>query len=258
MDLSTWKAGSKSKPQAAPIASMDGAVDEEDDGTNISAFSTNGTTSFAAQAGALSGGDEDDEDEIIEIPNVPDLPEVGEEVEEVEEYEEDFDDTQQSPQLALSPAPSDSRKRKRQRPADTFVSSGFMSINKRASPVSVDPKKSKPAVSGARRSRRDAAKSGILVPVVERIDRETLDSDVEDFTRGRRIVRMVKKEMADRDGDITYKVEFEDRHVEEVRLNIAFCILSPAFGLCLYDSCVLFNSFLSRAKIHPLRRKLVT
>lgn len=222
VDLSAWKAGSKSKAQNAPVAQLDGAADDgENDAVGMPRFSANGRSSPSARDVDVSV-EEGEEEDVIEIPDVPGIPVEEEEVvgasSDVEEVGQDDQVSQPRAPLEHSPAPSESRKRKRQQAIETFVSPSFTSINRRAAPPRTDSEAetSKPAHSRTRRSARGAEAKSRLVPVLPRTVPDDLDSDVEDFTHGRDIVRMVKKEITDRDGDVTYKVEFVDRHVEEV------------------------------------------
>lgn len=217
VDLTAWQSDARPKSRRAPIGGMDGAGDNEvEDAINISVFSQIRGTYDDDEIAAEDG--EEDEDEVIEIPDVPDLVVEEEDGGEekgvaVQEIESD------TPCLDTSREQSESRKRKRGRPANTFKSPSFTSINKRPSPPSTDEESTKATQQTTRRSGRSAGKpdiTGGYIPLLPRVDLDELEDDIQDFTAGRHVVRMVKKEMAGRDGDIAYKVEFVDRHVEEV------------------------------------------
>ena len=63
----------------------------------------------------------------------------------------------------------------------------------------------------------DAPEAVAMAAVVALPQEELSDDDVLDFTTGDDVVRRVMKELRPRDGRVMYRVEFEDRHVEEVR-----------------------------------------
>lgn len=61
--------------------------------------------------------------------------------------------------------------------------------------------------------------------VVELPAVETSEEEIEDFTTGRDIVRKIVEETGqDDDSQVTYKVEFEDYHVEEVSEGPYLCL----------------------------------
>ena len=115
-----------------------------------------------------------------------------------------------------------------------FISPGFTTVNKPApsqAPISLpdseDEQPSPGQIKLPTRTRRAASKPvptqkkgpRVLVPVIPRIELDSSEADeIIDFTAGRDVVRRVLKERKGRGRDIVYKVEFEDRHVEEVSL----------------------------------------
>lgn len=115
-----------------------------------------------------------------------------------------------------------------------FISPGFTSVNKPApvqAPISLleseDEQPSPGQMGLPTRTRRASLKPAatqkkgprVLVPVIPRIELDSSEADeIIDFTIGNDVVRRVLKEREGRDGDIVYKVEFEDRHVEQVSL----------------------------------------
>lgn len=223
VDLTAWQTGSRSKPPPAPVATMDGAAEEEDtDVIHVSARTTNGDAAFANRSNREDGGE--DEEEAIEIPDVPDLP---------EENGVAITDNDTDTERGATPREqSESRKCKRQQPADAFISPSFTTINKRASPASSEEELSRLAERKNRRSTRSAGKKGRYVPVIPRVDLDELGDVILDFTAGRNVVRMVKKEITSEDGDITYKVELVDRHVEEVRMELRLFGLDASLVSC--------------------------
>jgi len=56
-----------------------------------------------------------------------------------------------------------------------------------------------------------------LVPVISHVEAD--DDEIQKFTTGDDVVRRVLKELEGEDGEMAYKVEFEDRSTEKVRLS---------------------------------------
>jgi len=72
------------------------------------------------------------------------------------------------------------------------------------------------AVEGADDEEESATRASIpLVPILPRVD--LIDEEVVDFTAGDDVVRSVLQELGGDDGLMSYKVEFEDRFVDQVR-----------------------------------------
>ena len=122
---------------------------------------------------------------------------------------------------------SGTRKRKRSsKPeASAFVSPGFTSINRTTaasvpSSASDDEFHTPAPPGGPRKPVSSTGASGskrMLVPVIPRVQLDSEDeAKILDFTAGGDVVRRVKKESRGRGGELQYRVEFEDRHVEEV------------------------------------------
>lgn len=217
VDLSSWQTGAKpqrgTSPPAAAVAVMQELAGEEDveDSNALSAFASG---ALATMSGA--GDEADEEDGAIAI------------------------DDSATPDIASSTNESRTRNGKSTTP---FVSPGFTSINKPApaSPPSSeeDDRATEKIISQCRRTTsrgRPTKRQRVLVPIIPRVE---LDSDEEaeiiDFTTGGDVVRRVKKELRDRDGDLQYRVEFEDRRVEEVSC-LPFCVTNSYIHVCVNDS----------------------
>ena len=218
VDISVWKSGASKpahaqppSPPAAAIEIMDELADEinnEEGGDQIGPFQ-----------GELDGDAEEDADKK----------------DEKHESEEDEEDEEQE--------------------AVPFVSSGFTSVNKPAplqAPISLlesdDEQPSPGQIRLPSRTRRPASKPAatekqaarVLVPVIPRIELNSSEADeIIDFTGGHDVVRRVLKERKGIDRDVVYKVEFEDRHVEEVSshsvVNGLFCLFSHPIALCAFS-----------------------
>ena len=206
VDLSSWQTGAKPprrpSPPAAAMAVMDELADEDDGEVEdpLAAFRSGGQ-------GTEPG---DDDEDIEEEDGTTD-----------QDGKIAIDDSA-TPDITSSGKESKTRKRKGTTP---FVSPGFTSINNPApnSPPSSEEDALDATELAPRRGRSGTGRTPVkrkarLVPIIPRVQ---LDSDEEaeiiDFTAGGDVVRRVKKESRGRGGDLLYKVEFEDRHVEEVR-----------------------------------------
>jgi hypothetical protein len=135
-----------------------------------------------------------------------------------------------------------------------FISSGFTFVNKPApvqAPISLlDSEDEQPSPGQMKlptRTRRGTSKpattqkkgSRVLVPVIPRIELDSSEADeIIDFTAGNDVVRRVLKERKGRDGDIVYKVEFEDRHVEEVSLFWFYDSRALSFSADILARCI--------------------
>ena len=215
VDISTWQTGAKpgrrSPALPAPVAPMGGRERDDDEGEiDFSTWQkpTTMTSARATGSGAESAPVDDDDGEVQVVEgDVPD----------------DVDDvTDNSDVVELTDTRDRSTSRKRKRQAESFVSTGFTSINNPARAVSAPSEDdlSTPAeqvTSRTRRSNKETNGSGQrkLVPIIPQVEID--DDEILDFTAGGDVVRRVKKEIKNRDGDLLYTVEFEDRHVEQVR-----------------------------------------
>lgn len=221
VDLTAWQTGARPHATVAPRAAANDPAEEEHH-AYLQAPNSDAASPSNLESNLPDGEAVKDEDEVVSIPEIPDLPE-----QEVEEEQADDsnnviafssnNDSASSRPPTTSREQSESRKRKRGRP-----SAGFTSINQRASPSPPASDKEGSAMSGR-----------VLVPVIPRVEAEELDSDVEDFTKGRNRVRLIKREVAGEYGEIGYVVEFKDLRLEEV------CVGSLTSLLACLSSCLL-------------------
>ena len=245
VDISAWQ--SRAKPMRkspalpAPVAPMTAHGDEEDsDSIEMPSFQT---TAAANGAGATGFGAEEDVDEEAQ-------EEDGVQILEGDIHQDEPDGVvaiKDSQTPAVESAREQSTGRKSTRQNDVFVSPGFTSINQpipRTSDSSDDELSAptREVSSRTRQTSRDSNGAGarILVPILPRVDVD--DGEILDFTKGGDIVRRVKKELKRR-GDLSYVVEFEDRHVEEVCYAVPQhpCHCTPSItclGHVSFDSCL--------------------
>jgi len=216
VDLSTWRSDVLSKPdKMSEITSK--AAASEGDGTRANAIA------LPEDVPAVPSVEVDDsifDSSNGEVGGIAHLSALRDEAAEENDAEEREVIALNIPRTNSAEDSSGSRKRKRGRPSKILLAPAFTSINKLTSPALSDVHSTKSATAqDAAPGMSQSAQLGMLVPMVPRVDLDDLSDDVLDFTTGRRIVRMVKREIADSDGDIRYLVEFVDRHIEEVRMG---------------------------------------
>ena len=223
VDISAWQTGAEPKrktPHPAPVGTTsDGGADAE---------SSRAIGSSTSKIGSGPGN-------AIEVEDGDDTSEDEEEVEEevvIDNTQDRSRDNGVERSQSRESTGSSSSVRKRKRELESFASTGFTPVNKPAAVNRPDSSEDEltlptpPAQPFPIRSRRTASSSkdqkqtGRLVPVIPRfeLDDDDLD-DIVDYTKGGDVVRRVKKEFTGKDRFLTYKVEFEDRHVEEVRIG---------------------------------------
>ena len=240
IDLSAWQttttATRKSPPPAAAIApTFNGnAEDEEEDDADAIDMSTWASPADGVVAGAVEDVDIDVEELVAAAPVT---------VEQGEDGEED----------------KSSRKRKRRSQSEVLLSSSFTSINKPIpdpTPEEENEEDETPAPTRTSRSPtrlRDTSgrRSGRLVPVVL-LDSEPEDDEIMDFTAGNDVARRVMKEVTVGKGDVRYRVEFEDRHVEEVcYCSFLFPALSAILPAAVHMHCFAGIVCIGGASIMP-------
>lgn len=224
VDLSTWRGDVLSKLDKASATITKTATSEGDE-TSVSAIAR------PEDVPALPSVENDDLVFVSsngEAENTANLSESRGEAAEGDDAEEKEVIASNILRTNSAEDSSGSRKRKRGRPSKLSLAPAFTSINKLASPTLSDVQSSKSATAqdGAP-GLLQSAELGMLVPMVPRANLDDLSDDVLDFTLGRHVVRKVKREITDSDGDIRYLVEFMDRHIEEVRMGE-----SPVSALC--------------------------
>lgn len=194
---------------------------DEDNPIDLSAWKSGAPKPAPKQAESVESPPEDALQVIDELADALNDEEHGDE-DDIPTFTGDFDGTDETP------AREDSEQ------VDQFVSTGFTSVNRPApkrsqEPILLPDSSEDEAVSPVQlptRSRKSESRrpvaapqttERVLVPVVPRYELDSSRADeIIDFTAGDDVVRRVKKEIQGKRGRVSYLVEFEDRHEEEV------------------------------------------
>ena len=192
VDISAWKSSAPKPTQRQPPSPPTAALEIMDEIAEAINNEDEEEDADAVSQGDLNGGAEDVEDEQVD----------GEEEEEQEAITVP----------AFTPVNKGTRS---QAPISLPESSDDEVDSKLELPTRTRRSTSRRATSRPLITQTKAAQ--VLVPVIPRLELDSSEADeIIDFTAGSDVVRRIKKEVQERDGDVVYQVEFEDRHVEKV------------------------------------------